>query len=578
MAMKAREISAILDEMAVLLEITGANPFRARAYGNAARIVKNLTQDVAVLAREGQLSEIKGIGAGLAANISELVETGRLADHDELKAKTPAGLLDIVKLPGLGPKRVKTIYEDLEVTNIGELEYACRENRLAALAGFGEKTQVNVLKAIEFYVQGSDRHLYHRAREAADGLVALVSSCPGVLRCEVAGSLRRHRETIGDLDVLASAADDARDAIMDAFTGHAEVADIVARGDTKSSVRLKSGIAADLRIVSDEEYPFALAYFTGSKEHNTALRSRAKKRGLRLNEYRLHREDGDDVPCADEAALYEALELSYVEPELREDLGEIEAAEAGALPRLIERPDMLGMLHVHTQASDGANTLEQLAAAATERGATYLGICDHSQSAVYAGGLTPDEVQAQWDAIDELNERLDGITVLKGIESDIRADGSLDYDDALLDGFDFVVASVHSRFGMNEQEAGERLLRAMDHPATTILGHPTGRLLLAREGYAIDYEAVIAFASERGVAIELNASPHRLDLDWRWCRRARELGAAIAVNTDAHSIDGLDDLDIGVAVARKGWLESKDVLNTFTVDEFRSFVAAKRTR
>jgi DNA polymerase (family X) len=569
--MNARDVSSILDEMAVLLELSGANPFRARAYSNAARTLKGLTEDLEQLVREDRLGEVQGIGKGLTGSITELVTSGSLGDYDELKASLPEGLPEIVKLPGLGPKRVKRIYDDLGVTNLGELEYACRENRLASLDGFGEKTQQNVLKAIAFRMLGRDRHLYHRAHGAAESLLAFVKEQPGVIRAEIAGSLRRHRETIGDLDILASAPDEARDVIMEAYTSQADVEDVVAHGRTKSSIRLKSGINADLRVVDDESYPFALNYFTGSKDHNTAIRSRAKRQGMKLNEYNLLRDNGDAVPCDTETDLYAALGLAYIPPELREDLSEIDAAETGHLPDLVDIENMRGILHVHTTASDGAHTLEQMALAAHRLGAEYLGICDHSKSAVYAGGLSVDDVYAQWSEIDALNERLDGITLLKGIESDITSEGGLDYDDDVLSGFDFVVASVHSRLNMTEDEATERLLRAIDHPATTILGHPTGRLLLAREGYPLDMPRIIKRCAQRSVAIELNASPHRLDVDWRWCRRAKEAGVPIAINPDAHSVDGLNDTEIGVAVARKGWLGPDDVLNTRTLENFLLF-------
>ncbi len=569
--MNATDVARIFSEMATLLELTGANPFRARAYQNAGRALESITEDIEALVREDRLGEVSGVGKGLAASIAELVATGSLKEYDELRAKVPDGVLEILELPGLGPKRVRRIWEDLGVTNIGELEYACRENRLAALDGFGVKTQENVLKTIAFRMQGRDRHLYHRAQAAAESLLELVRSQSGVIRAEIAGSLRRHRETIGDLDILASASDDARSEIMDAFVQNDDVVDVIAHGPTKSSVRLKSGINADLRVVSDAEYPFALAYFTGSKEHNTVLRGRAKRDGLKLNEYGLFRENGESISCEDESNLYRALGLPYIPPELREDMGEFDAAERGDLPQLVSMDDIRGILHVHTNRSDGINTVEQLANAARALGVEYLGIADHSRSAFYAGGLTDDDVRTQWDEIDAVNEQLDGITVLKGIESDITSDGGLDYDDKLLSGFDFVIASVHSRLRMTEQEATERLLRAVDHPATTILGHPTGRLLLAREGYPVDMARVIERCAERGVAIELNASPHRLDLDWRWCRRAREHSVVIAINPDAHSIDGLRDTEIGVAVGRKGWLERSDVLNTRTLGEFRAF-------
>jgi len=578
--MNAEEIGRVLDEIATLLELKGENPFRVRAYQNAAQALRGLTEEIGAVIAEGRLREIRGIGPDLADRITKLATTGKLDAYDQLKAEVPPGLLEMVQLPGLGPKRVKAIHDALGVATIGELEYACRENRLAKLEGFGQKSQQKVLDAIEHRRRYSDRHLYHHARAAADAVTEVLGAQPGLIRAEVAGSLRRNRETIGDIDVVASADAEARDAIMAAFVGMPEVAEVIEHGDTRSRVGLESGINVDLRLVADRQYPYALAYFTGSKQHNIVLRQRAIDRRLRLNEYGLFRvgkdsaeaEAGDLVECRDEEELYRALDLAYIPPELREDMGEFDAAEKGTLPRLVEPADIKGILHVHTDASDGANTLEQMAAAAQAMGASYLGICDHSQSAAYAGGLTPDRVRRQWDQIDRLNELLDGLVVLKGIESDIRGDGSLDYDDALMRGFDFVIASIHSKLKMTEDEATRRILTALDHPAVTILGHPTGRLLLAREGYPLDMQAVIDRAAERGVAIELNASPHRLDLDWTWCRKARAKGVRIAINPDAHAVRELAVTEIGVAVGRKGWLEAADVLNALPYDEFRAAI------
>ncbi len=569
--MNAREIGQVLDHIALLVELNGESSFKARSYKNAARALSGLTEDVANVVAGDRLEEIKGVGKGLSAKIAELATTGRLQYYDELQASVPEGLLALAQLPGLGTKRVLVVREKLGVTNVGELEYACRENRLAALAGFGAKTQANVLKAIEFRRAGADRHLYHRASAAAEALLGLVASQAGVLRADVTGGLRRHDETVAAVDILASTQPDARDAALDAFAGSGDVGEVISRSSASASVRLASGIPAGFRLVDDAEYPFALAHLTGSEAHSTAIRDRATDRGLALDKRGLRRiEAGESVDCGDESDIYRALGMSYV-PELREDLGEIEAAERGGLPRLVEVADIRGMLHVHTDMSDGVNGLNEIVEAARRMGMGYLGICDHSQSAGYAGGLKPDRVREQWDAIDAVNERHDGITVLKGIESDVKLGGDLDYDDELLAQFDFVIASIHNKLGMDEAEATERVLRAIDHPATTILGHPTGRLLLARKGYPLDFDAVIERAAERGVAIELNASPHRLDLEWRRCREAKASGVKIAINPDAHSIAGMDELRIGVAVGRKGWLEAGDVLNALPVERVLAF-------
>lgn len=574
--MNAQDVSRILEETAVLLELKGENPFKARAYANAGRTVRAFPEDINRMVADGRLDGVKGIGKTLAHDITELVTSGSMTVYEELKRSLPAGLLELLSLPGLGPKRVRTIYDKLGVASIGELEYACRENRLAALEGFGEKTQTNALNAIALRRKYRERHLYHHGHEAAGALLGAVSAQRGVIRAEVAGSIRRHRETVKDIDIVASALPAARKGIMEAFVSLPDVETIVAHGETKSSVRLKNGMGADLRIVDDAEYPFALAYFTGSKLHNVAMRARAKGRGYTLNEYGMFRSDDEKVDCRGEPDIYRALGLSYIAPELREDTGELEAAESGSLPQLIEPGDMRGTLHVHSTYSDGLNTIEELVAAARSMGMSYLGVCDHSQSAAYAGGLTPERVHEQWQEIDRINGELDDFVVLKGIESDIRADGSLDYDEELLAGFDFVVASIHSRLKMTEEEATERILRAMRNPATSILGHPTGRLLLARDGYPLDLHAVIDEAARLGVAIELNASPHRLDLDWTWCKVAKTKGVRIAINPDAHSVADMHDLEIGVAVGRKGWLARGDVLNALPADRFREVV--RRTR
>ena len=488
--MNARGIADVLEQVAVLLELRNENQFKVRAYRNAARALKGFTGDLPELVREGRLSEIKGVGKGLAEKVTELVETGELAYLAGLRASFPPGLLDLLALPGLGPRRVKTIHDELGVSSIGELEYACKENRLVSLDGFGPKTQENVLQAIAFRRSFQDRHLRHHAQAAADTILAALRAHPAVERIEVAGSLRRGRETIKDVDVVSAVRPEHRAEVADMFVSLDGVDSVIARGETKCSVRLADGINADLRMVSASEYAAALSYFTGSKDHNTAVRARAKVRGFRLNEYGLFRE-GSEAPeeTPDEAAIYGALGLAYIEPELREDMGEIEAAEKGELPSLVTTDDVLGYLHVHTNASDGSNTVEELARAVLDRGGRYLGICDHSRSAAYAGGLGREAILRQWEEIDAVNALSLGVTVLKGIESDILGNGGLDYDDEILAGFDFVIASIHSGMKMNEKQATDRILAAIRHPAVTILGHPTGRLLLAREGYPVDLGA-----------------------------------------------------------------------------------------
>ncbi len=567
--MNAEDVSRTLNEIAVRLELKGENPYRVRAYENAARAVKGVTESISELVEDERLGEIRGVGKGLAEKIQEYVRTGSIEQLEELRADVPDGLVEMTKIEGLGPKRVRQIWQNLNITTIGELEYACKENRLAAMDGFGEKLQQKILKGIEFRRTHQERHLVSEAWKAADEVLSFVRGIDGVGRAAVAGSIRRGRETVGDMDIIATAPDDRRESVMDSFREKADEEDVVASGSTKSTIRLPNGISCDLRLVEEDEYAAALMYFTGSKEHNTALRGRAQRQGHKLNEYGLFRTENDGrIDAEDEADIYETLGLAYIEPELREDAGEIEAAENGSLPELVELDDIRGIIHVHTVASDGSNELADLVEGARDLGADYLGICDHSQSAAYAGGLSPNDVRRQWDAIDQLNDTLENFVVLKGIETDILTDGSIDYDDELLEGFDFVIASVHSGLSMSERQATDRLIAAMEHPAVSMLGHPTGRLLLAREGYPVDLNEVIDAAAERGVAMEINASPHRLDLDWTWCRRAKERGVRVSINPDAHSIPGMRDIRHGVAIARKGWLSAADVLNTGSAEGF----------
>lgn len=566
-------VVAVLEEMAAILEFKGENPFKIRAYANAARTLAATAEPIEELVETGKLAELKGFGEALTTRVTTLVETGRLPVYEELRSSVPEGLFDMMRIPNLGPRKVRAIYDQLGVTTLGELEYACNENRLAALPGFGLKSQQNILKGIADLKRYATHFLYAEAAPAAEQIVEALAAHPAVEDCQVAGSLRRHKEIVKDIDLVASSSEPEE--VAEAFSGLAQVAEVVLSGPTKTSVRLSGGIACDLRVVEPSSWAAALLHFTGSKEHNTQLRGRAKKRGLTLNEYGLFK-GKRPRRLKKEEDVYSALGLDFITPELREGLGEVEAAEGGELPELVEESDLRGVLHVHTTYSDGLSTLEEMARAARRAGYEYIGICDHSQSAAYAGGLGPKEVRQQQKAIDALNKKLKGFKVLKGIEADIMPDGSLDYDDELLSTFDFVIASIHSRFGLSEDEQTKRLLRAAAHPAVNIIGHPTGRLLLAREGYHVDMEALLEAAADRGVAVELNAHPQRLDLDWRLCRRAKELGVLVAVNPDAHHTEGLRDVAYGVGIARKGWLGAEDVLNSRDTDALLEFFASKR--
>jgi len=562
------DVSKILEEIGILLELKGENPFKFRAYHNASVTVEALEEDLDKAIEDGTLAEQKGIGKGLYEKIVELNNTERLKYYEDLKKEIPAGLLEIIRIPGVGPKKAKALYDELGISTVGELEYACMENRLIGLHGFGEATQAKILKGIEYYRKGMGHHLFNAALKDAERLLTLLEKNKDIKKRSIAGSIRRRKEVIKDIDIVASARHERVGAVMDFFTTLPDVQSIVAKGDTKSSVILNSGINADLRIVSDSEYPFALHYFTGSAEHNTAMRSRAKKFGLKLNEYGLFKGE-KSLQCKSEEEIFKALGLTYIPPELREDKGEIEAAEQGKLPELIEPSDIKGIFHVHTTYSDASMTLHEVVKLAQGAGYQYIGISDHSKSAYYAGGLTEEKLRAQHDEIDGLNSKLKNFYIFKGIECEILSDGSLDYSDEILAEFDFVIASVHSRFNMSEEEMTKRIIKAISNPYTTMLGHPTGRLLLSREGYKVDLHKVIDAAAEKGVVIELNAHPYRFDLDWRYCKYAKEHGVKVSINPDAHHMGDLSNVAYGVGIARKGWLTSRDVLNTMTLGEIK---------
>lgn len=577
--MDKRAVAEILEDIGTLLELKGENVFKTRAYQNGARLILALDEDLATLVAEGRLKDLKGIGPALSEKIAELVTTGRLEYYETLKAGFPAGFMELLRIPGLGPKKARLLLEELKIHTVDDLEAAARAGQLAELPGFGAKSQEKILEGIAHIRKSADRFLVSVGVTEAERILAALAALPQIRKISVAGSLRRRSETIKDIDIVVATDDPAP--IMAAFVELPGVESIVGHGPTKSSVRFESGVAADLRCVTATEFPFAMLYFTGSKAHNVAIRGRAARRGLRLNEYGLYPADGGDdaksLKCRDEAAIYTQLGLSYVEPELREDTGEVAAAEAGTLPELIEEGDIRGLLHQHTNWSDGSNTLEEMARAAIDAGLEYFGITDHSQSAQYARGLQTERVMQQHAAIDALNEKLAGrIVLLKGIECDILTDGSLDYPDDILARFDYIVASVHSQFRLSESDQTKRMIRAVSNPWTRILGHPTGRLLLQRDPYAVNLHAVLEAAAAHGVAVEINASPYRLDLDWRECRGAKELGCRFTINPDAHAVEGLSDMRHGIGVARKGWLTKGDVINTLTLAELRRFFAREQ--
>ena len=580
------QIADTLESIAQMLEIKGENVFKIRAYTNAARARETDPGDLVAAAAEGLLGESPGVGKAIAEKITELVATGQLAYFESLKAEFPPGLFAMFELQGLGPKKIKALWETLGVTTVPELEKACKDGRVAELPGFGKKTSDNILAAIQSRAKHAGRFRLGSIAADAERMVAELRELPEVFQAAIAGSYRRRKEVVGDLDFIV--ATNTPEAVSEFFVQHEMVESVIAHGPTKSSVRFRSGIQADLRVVKSAEYPFALNYFTGSKEHNILMRQRALARGWTLNEYRLalaekpetsHQKPETPPEIHDEPGLYRALDLDYVEPELREACGEFAAAEAHTLPDLIETENLRGTFHNHTTASDGRSTLAEMAEAAQELGLQYLGIADHSKSSVQAHGLETDRLLAQIAEIKALNATFDGhFRIFAGSEVDIHKDGSLDFPDHLLERLDYVVASVHSSFSLTEVEMTKRIIRAMENPHVTMLGHLTGRLLLSRDGYAVNVPAIIEAAAATGTMIELNANPKRLDMDWRWWPLAKEKGVRCVINPDAHHTSHLQFLHFGVGIARKGWLTRKEVVNCLPLGEIEAVLAAKRAR
>ena len=584
--MRKNEIAGVLNEIGVLLDLQGENPFKVRAYQQGARAIEAIEEsELERLIATGELGAIKGIGEALGKKIVELHTTGRLEFFERLRASVPAGLVEMMDIPGLGAKKVRALQAQLGITSVGELKAACEAGRVAELEGFGAKSQEKILAGIRNREAYGRRHLWWDAWNIAAPILAGLRQLAGVQRAEVAGSLRRGLETVGDLDFIVAATD--AEPVMAWFTSLPEVGEVTARGSTKSSVRFRHGMQADLRLVPAAQFASALHHFTGSKEHNIAMRQRALARGWSLSEWGLTpvAPAGEAVAAAsapgvelgDEAAVFQALGLAYIAPELREGRGEIEAAAAGTLPRLIAAEDVRGAFHCHTTASDGRNTLREMAAAAAARGWEYLGISDHSVSSFQAHGLEPERLAAQIREIRALNATGQlPVFLFAGVECDILADGSLDYTAELRRELDFLVVSVHSAFSQDEETMTRRIVRALEQPGVTMLGHPTGRLLLRRDGYRVDLERVIDAAIAHGVIIELNATPSRWDLDWRYWRRAAERGLRCAINPDAHETNALDYVYGGVRAARKGWLTPEMVLNTRPRAEVSAHFAARR--
>jgi DNA polymerase (family 10) len=580
--MDKEQVAEILVEIGTLLELKGENPFKTRAYANAARAIEGLSEPLTKMVAENRLGEIKGVGEALTKKITELVTTGKLKYYDELKASIPPGLIEMLDIPGLGPKKIQALNQKLGVDSVGKLEAACQSGAVAELDGFGEKTQLNILEGIERRRTYASKHLLNDALSAAGLLLDGLREHPEVIRCGAAGSLRRFKEVIGDIDLLASSKKPAK--VIEFFVTQPGIIKVTAKGETKASVILDGGIQCDLRVVSDREFPFALAYFTGSKEHNIVMRQRAIQRGLRLNEYGLFKSEEETrdpkllVPCQDEAEIFAKLDLPFVPPELREDHGEFAAGEKNGLPRLIEWTDLKGALHNHSTWSDGHNRLEEIAEYMDDLGLAYWAITDHSKSSFQANGLDAKRVRQQMAEIKKVNAQLAGcgsdFRLLTGTEVDILRD-RLDFDDELLTELDVVVASLHVPSN-NEAENTKRLIRAAENKFVHIIGHLTGRLLLEREPYPVNAQAVIDACAGTGTWIELNCNPHRFDLDWRLWPYAKGKGVKCVINPDAHRNEHAGFLRLGAGIARKGWLEQTDVVNTLTLKSLRKELKHKR--
>jgi DNA polymerase (family X) len=556
--MKNRELAALFEKIADALDIKGEPIFKVLAYRKAARVLGDLTDDIETMSKNHALESIEGIGQGIARKIEEYVATGRMAKYDEAIAGLPPGLLDLLEIPGLGAKTVSLAFQKLKVKGLDDLKRAIADGSLAGLKGMGDKKAGNIGKGIELFEKGQARISICEASVIAEAVIAHLKKAPGIGRIDAAGSLRRMKETVGDIDILAEGKNGA--AIIDHFVRMPGLKRIQAQGETKGSIIVAVGSAerqADLRIVNSAEYGAALQYFTGSKEHSVKLRGLAKAAGLKISEYGVFR-GTKKIAGRDEEGVYKALGLSWIPPELREDRGEIECAREGRLPRLIEASDVRGDLHCHTRASDGHMTLEELAELARGRGYAYVAVCDHSRSAAYAGGLTAERLKEQAGEIDNLNKRWKDFRVLKGTEADILADGQLDFPDEVLGRLDFVVASIHSGFRKN---VTARMVKALENPYVDTIGHPSGRLISGREGYDVDLERVIEAAAAQGKALELNSYFDRLDLNDLWLRKARDAGVIISIGTDTHDADGPAMIRFGLGVARRSWLEKADVLN-----------------
>jgi DNA polymerase (family 10) len=566
--MDTPQVVEILETIARILEIQDENPFKVRAYQNAARALESLTTDLRTLVEQKKLGEVKGIGKALEEKITQLLTTGTMDYYEELRKEVPPGVLEMLHIPSFGPKKARAVWKELGIESIADLRTAGEENKLAGLKGFGEKTQKKILEGIAFLNKNAGQYLLNDAVPVARRLIDHLKACKTVQRVSIAGSLRRWKEIVRDIDLLASSDDAA--SVMDHFVKAEGVSEVIGKGDTKTSVRMSTGMQVDLRVVTDAQFPYALAYFTGSKEHTVVLRGAAQKKGLKINEYGIF-EGSKLIECKDEHDFYKVLGLPYFPPEMRENTGEL---DRNATPQLIDFKSLKGVFHTHSTWSDGTASIEAMAEKARSMGLRYMGLSDHSKAAAYANGLDGPRLAEQAKEIDQLNRRWKDFRILKGLECDILPDGNLDLTPEILGKLDFVIGSVHSRFEMSEKEMTDRICKAIANEHFDILGHATGRLLLSRDGYKVDLQRVLETAKKHDKIVELNAYPNRLDLDWVHCRRAKELGVKLMINPDAHSTADLENIEYGIATARRAWLEEKDVVNTRELDEVLEILRA----
>lgn len=574
--MSNKEIAKILAELADLMAIKGENDFKIRAYTNAARKIESYADDIFELAAEDKLKEIKGIGSGIAESIEELLQDGVIEEMAAIKAELPPGVIEMTNIQGLGPKTAHRFYYELEIEDLISLEEALKGGKVQKLKGFGKKSEEKLLKALKNHEKYVDKIILARALKTAGEIIETIKAEvePDLFdKIEVCGSSRRAKELTGDLDILIATA--KPEELSKKLKNLDFTAEVIGAGETKVSIRTDQGVQTDFRLVTKEEFPSALHYFTGSQSHNIRMRQLAKDHNLKLSEYGLFKADGSKEKIEFEADIFKILGLDYIIPELREDQGEIEAAQKGELPESIESEDIRGDLHLHSRYSDGAFTIKEMAEAAKKRGYQYIAVTDHSQSLTVASGMTIKELKEQLQEIDELNQELANFRIFKGVEVDILKNGDLDFEDELLEKLDFVIASVHSYFNLEEAEMTERIIKAVKNPNVKLLGHPRGRMLGGREAYAVNLEKVIKAAAENNTALEINASPQRLDLDAEWAHRVKKAGGKISINTDAHHYREYSDMELGVATARRGWLEKEDVINTFSISELDQFLKSK---